>query len=55
MFINPRRACAASVTVFGLCVCVCVCVCVCALFSHLAQLRGKQEIRATSASHGQQN
>ena len=28
--INPRRACAARVTVLGLCVCVCVCpVCVC--------------------------
>ena len=51
--INPRRACAARVTVLGLCVCVCVCVSA-ALFSHLAQLRGKQEIRATSASHGQQ-
>ena len=25
--INPRRACAARVTVVGLCVCVCVCVC----------------------------
>ena len=55
--VNPRRACAARVTVLGLCVCMCVCVCVCvsALFSHFAQLRGKQEIRATSASHGQQN
>ena len=26
-FINPRRACAARVTVVVLCVCVCVCVC----------------------------
>ena len=25
--INPRRACAARVTVLGLSVCVCVCVC----------------------------
>ena len=25
-FINPRRACAARVTVLGLCVCLCVCV-----------------------------
>ena len=24
--INPRRACAARVTVLGLCVCVCVCI-----------------------------
>ena len=30
---NPWRACAAKVTVLGLCVCVCVhvCVCVCSL------------------------
>ena len=28
-FINPRRACAARVTVVVLCVCVSVCVCVC--------------------------
>ena len=27
--INPRRACAARVTVLGLCVCVSVCLCVC--------------------------
>ena len=26
--INPRRACAARVTVVVLCVCVCVCLCV---------------------------
>ena len=26
--IDPRRACAAKVTVLGRCVCVCVCVCV---------------------------
>ena len=49
LVVNPRRACAARVTVLGLCVCVSG-----TLFSHLAQLRGKQEIRATSASHGQQ-
>ena len=29
LFINPRRACAARVTVVVLCVCVCVCVSVC--------------------------
>ena len=28
-FINLRRACAARVTVLGLCVCVSVCLCVC--------------------------
>ena len=27
--INPRRACAARVTVVVLCVCICMCVCVC--------------------------
>ena len=33
--INPRRACAARVTVLGLCVCVCVCVCLSAPFRPL--------------------
>ena len=28
IIINPRRSCAARVTVVVLCVCVCVCVCV---------------------------
>ena len=32
--INPWRACAARVTVFGLCVCVCVCVCVGATYMY---------------------
>ena len=27
LFINPRRACAARVTVVVLCVCMCVCMC----------------------------
>ena len=31
--INPRRACAARVTVLSLCVCVCVCVYVCVCVS----------------------
>ena len=35
------------------CVCVRVCLCLSTLFSYLTQLRGKQEILATSASHGQ--
>ena len=26
LLVNPRRACAARVTVLGLCVCLCVCV-----------------------------
>ena len=38
--INPRRACAARVTVVGLCVCLSVCLSVCRrLFSHY-RLRG---------------
>ena len=38
--INPRRACAARVTVVGLCVCLSVCLSVCRrLFSHYT-LRG---------------
>ena len=35
--INPRRACAARVTVVGS-VCVCVCVCVCYPTSHLSNV-----------------
>ena len=31
--INPRRACAARVTVVGLCACVCVCLSVCLLLN----------------------
>ena len=42
--INPRRACAARVTVVGsvcLCVCLCVsvCLCVCYLTSHFFNVR----------------
>ena len=40
--INPRRACAARVTVLGLCVCVCVCLsvclCVCYSTSHFSRV-----------------
>ena len=46
--INPRRACAARVTVVVLCVCVCVCVCVCqcvqAAHLRLTQLSDKLDI-----------
>ena len=38
--INPRRACAARVTVVVLCVCVSVCVCVCLLLFSDYRLRG---------------
>ena len=34
--INPRRACAARVTVLSLSVCVCACVCVCYLANSYA-------------------
>ena len=50
LHIHDVTACAARYLV---CVSVCVCVSA-ALFSHLAQLRSKQEIRVTSASLGQQ-
>ena len=39
--INPRRACAARVTVVVLCVCVCVCLCVQAAHLRLTQLSDK--------------
>ena len=39
--VNPRRACAARVTVVVLCVCVCVCVCVHGSNLLVAQLRDK--------------
>ena len=40
IIVNPRRACAARVTVVGLCVCLSVCLSVCRrLFSHY-RLRG---------------
>ena len=38
--INPRRACAARVTVVVLCVCVSVCVCVCLRLFSDYRLRG---------------
>ena len=42
--VNPRRACAARVTVVVLCVCVCVCVCVQAAHLRLTQLSDKLDI-----------
>ena len=41
--VNPQRACAARVTVLGLCVCVCVSVCL-RLFSHYRQRSGIRAI-----------
>ena len=38
--INPRRACAARVTVVVLCVCLCVCVCVCVSVSTYSRTTG---------------
>ena len=50
--INPRRACAARVTVVVPCVCVCVCVCVCfqGLHLRLVQLSDKLGILVISVS-----
>ena len=48
-YIYPRRACAARVTVLGLCVCMCECECLLVLIYHLAQLRVQQEILTASA------
>ena len=47
---NPRRACAARVTVVVLCVCVCVCVYVRGPHLRLAQLSDKVGILAVSVS-----
>ena len=44
-FINPRRACAARVTVVGVCLSVCVCVCVCvSVKSHLTSRMSNRAI-----------
>ena len=52
--INPRRACAARVTVLGLCVCVSVCLSVCYhVFCHRAQQCAQHDIPAASAGHEQ--
>ena len=59
--INPRRACAARVTVVALCVCVCVCVCVfvclCVQAAHLrlTQLSDKLDILTDLVSWWLQN
>ena len=47
--INPRRACAARVTVVVLCVCVCVCVCLSAPFRPL-----RVKVNNTNASSRQE-
>ena len=44
VLVNPRRACAARVTVVVLCVCVCVCLCVQAAHLRLTQLSDKLDI-----------
>ena len=48
--VNPRRACAARVTVVVLCVCVCVCVCFQGPHLRLAQLSDKLGILVISVS-----
>ena len=40
LVINPRRACAARVTVLGLCICVSVSVCVCVSVSTYSRTTG---------------
>ena len=64
LVVNPRRACAASVTVLGLCVClcvcvsVCVCVCVCVclhLFSPYRDQAGSSAIPTALAQQGLEN
>ena len=54
IIVNPRRACAARVTVVVPCVCVCVCVCVCQCVqaSHplLTQLQDQVDIPMDSVS-----
>ena len=57
VLINPRRACAARVTVLSLSVCVCVCVrvCVCYLansYAVNAQVQSKIRIECKCATKG---
>ena len=40
--INPRRACAARVTVVGLCVCLCVCLFVCLFVDDYSRTTGHE-------------
>jgi len=51
--INPRHACAARVTVLGLCVCVSVCVSVC-LYSLILALKGPSRSSAIPTALAQQ-
>ena len=55
--IDPRRACAARVTVVVMCVCVCVCVCQCVQAAHplLMQLQDKVDIPMDSVLCSLQN
>ena len=56
LIINPRRACAARVTVVGsVCVCVCVCVCV-SVKQHLtygASVRPENAVTYSAGNGGQ--
>ena len=52
MIFNPRSACAARVTVLGLCVCLFVCLSVCYhVFCHYAQRDGQKAIPMGSVPH----
>ena len=55
LLINPRRACAARVTVVVLCVCQCVCQCVQAAHLRLTQLSDKLDILTDLVSWWLQN
>ena len=50
LFINPRRACAARVTVLGS-VCVCVCLCVCLTYG--ASVRPENAVTYSAGNEGQ--
>ena len=51
--INPRRACAARVTVVGLCVCVCVCLSVKSHLTYGASVRPENAVTYSAGNEGQ--
>ena len=52
-FINPRRACAARVTVVGsVCVCVCVCVSVKSHLTYGASVRPENAVTYSAGNEG---
>ena len=56
LFINPRRACAARVTVVGfVCVCVCVCVSVKSHLTYGASVRPENAFTYSASNEGQKS